>query len=91
VAAELEAKQIPKAKPMDRLEFGVAMLGTDLRRDAGGGFSGKGGGWTATKLFLGEGDVEVYLNFNPKSGEAEFSIKDADYGEDVLRALASVM
>ena len=33
------------------MEFGAAILGADLRRETMGGFSGKGGGWTATKLF----------------------------------------
>jgi len=92
VAAALEGKKVARAARVDRVDFDLAVLGTDLRRGANGdGFSGKGGGWTATKLFLDGGNAEVYLNFNPGTGEAELSQKDADYGEDVLRILASVL
>ncbi len=51
VAAALAAKEGAKAAQVDRMEFGAAILGADLRRETMGGFSGKGGGWTATKLF----------------------------------------
>jgi hypothetical protein len=43
VAAALETKEGAKAAQVDRVEFGAAILGADLRRETRGGFSGKGG------------------------------------------------
>jgi len=90
LVAALEGGSVPKVKPTERVEFNAAVLGVDLQRTRGG-FSGKGGGWIVTKLFLGEEEAEVFFNFNPKSGEAEFSEKDSDYAEPVLRVLGSVL
>jgi hypothetical protein len=33
----------------------------------------------------------VFLKFNPVRRKGEFSIKDADYGDEVLRELAKVL
>jgi hypothetical protein len=45
------------------------------------------------KIFLGKSDgpAEVFLNFNDVLHKGEFSIKDADYGDDVLGELAKVL
>ena len=51
------------------------------------------GDWTAMKIFLPKGgdDGEVFLNLNPVSGKAEFSIKDSDYGDYLLEHFARVL
>jgi hypothetical protein len=45
------------------------------------------------KIFLPKGgdDGEVFLNFNAVLGKGEFSIKDSDYGDYLLRELAKVL
>lgn len=75
----------------ESLPFDIAFLGPPAMRLPGGGFGGGPGDWYATKLFLAEGAAEVYFNFNLKSGEAEFSMKDEDYGNVVLSELSKVI
>jgi hypothetical protein len=45
------------------------------------------------KIFLPKGgdDGEVFLNFDAVLGKGEFSIKDSDYGDYLLRELAKVL
>lgn len=45
------------------------------------------------KIFLGgtNDEAEVFLNFNPVSGKAQFSEKDVVYGDLVVAELASVL
>jgi hypothetical protein len=91
----LEAKTIP-AKPGRRaeLQFNLAVLGRNETRDPSGGFSRQPkGDWILLKLFFPPGgdDAEVYLNLNPKSGKAEFSLKDPDYGDYLLQHFAEVL
>ena len=45
------------------------------------------------KIFIGEGEQEseVFVNLNPAIGKGQFSIKDADYGDKVLKQLATVL
>jgi len=92
----LEAKHVP-AHPQrtSRLPFTYVILGENNSQAAsGGGFSVKPGGhWTAMKIFIGDGkdEGEVFLNFNPVSRKAQFSEKDIDYGDTVLRKLATVL
>jgi hypothetical protein len=92
---ELEANSLPKkVQRTSALPFEYANLGDHLSRIPGGGFhANPPGHWTALKVFLGEGDdeAEVFLNFNPALGKAEFSIKDADYGNAILAKLAQVL
>ena len=59
----------------------------------GGFFANPPGNWTPMKIFIGEGDQEgeVFLNLNPVLAKGQFSIKDPDYGDIVLRQLASVL
>jgi hypothetical protein len=92
----LEAKKLPKKTVhTETLPFIYADLGSGMVRDKDGGFDVKGHGtWSAIKLFLptsdGQDDAEVYLNLSAAVRKGEFSIKDSDYGDDVLAALARV-
>jgi hypothetical protein len=94
LAKALEAKATPAPrKAVQVLPFNVAILGTKRTRlSAEGGFtSNPPGTWIVTKVFLADGAGEVYLNLDPASGTGEFSIKDEEYGDIVLRELASVL
>ncbi|MGV1814069.1 hypothetical protein ACQZ6M_05110 [Rhizobium rhizogenes] len=76
---------------LETLPFSIAFLGAATARLPGGGFGGGPGDWYATKLFLDQDQAEVFFNFNLVSGEAEFSIKDEDYGNTVLSELSKVI
>ncbi|MBN2022780.1 MAG: hypothetical protein JW809_08280 [Pirellulales bacterium] len=95
-AIEAEGHVPSKSSREDRIDFSVTILGTGLSRQMGddvvaGGFtSTKSGDWTALKLFLADGEGEVFLNINPVAGEGEFAPKDPEYGEVVLQELAKV-
>lgn len=73
------------------LSFDTVFLGPPTIRSPDGGYGGAPGDWYTTKLFLGPDQSEVYFNFNLVSGEAEFSIKDEDYGNAVLSELSKVI
>jgi hypothetical protein len=98
VGRAIEAGEVipTKEEQVDRLEFATAILGTSLSWKTGdsviaGSFtSSKPGDWIALKLFLADGEGEVYLNINPVIGQGEFATKDPEYGEVVLRELAKV-
>jgi len=91
----LEAKAFPtKVQRVRELSFSAAVLGTRQSHAIDGGFFAKPpGNWTAMKIFIGkeEDPAEVFLNFNSVLRKGEFSIKDADYGDEVLRELAKVL
>jgi hypothetical protein len=89
----LEAKHMPKqTKQAEVLPFEYMILGDHQSRSSSGSFShNPGGNWIATKIFLAGDQAEVYLNLNPELHQAEFSIKDADYGDAVLAELAKVL
>ena len=91
----LEAKQLPrKVRRTNSLQFTYADIGTNMSQAPGGGFFAKPpGNWTATKIFIGEGDQEgeFFLNVNSALKKGQFSIKDADYGDIVLSQLARVL
>ena len=89
----LEAKTVPnKVVRVTSLPFEFAILGENQSRTADGGFNTKPpGDWTAMKIFLADGEGEVFLNLNPAGNKAEFSIKDSDYGDIVLAELAKVL
>lgn len=86
---------MPKdVKHVNSLSFTSAVIGANLSRDKDGGFGPGTGTWTAIKLFLpGQNDeqAEVFLNISPATKKAEFSIKDSDYGDDILKDLASIL
>jgi hypothetical protein len=90
-------KALPSPPPEDELKVSFAILGSHLSRsthnpNVAGGFSLKPpGDWTATKLFLADGEGEVFLNFSAKEGVGEFSYKDKDYADTVVTELAKVM
>jgi hypothetical protein len=91
----LEAKTLPvQSKRVAELPFTAAILGTNQSHSKDGGFFSKPPGhWTAMKIFIGKKDdpAEVFLNFNPVLHKGEFSMKDPDYGDDVLKELAKVL
>jgi len=89
----LDAKTLPKkVTRVDSLPFEFVTLGENMSRSQDGGFSQRPrGDWMAFKIFLRGGEAEVYMNLNPVNGKAEFSIKDSDYGDDVLAELAKVL
>jgi hypothetical protein len=76
----------------DSLLVDVALLGVNTARQRDGGFGASNtGAWIAAKIFLADGEAEVYFNANPRSGDAEFSVKDEEYGPLVLRELARIL
>ena len=91
----LEAKAIPRnVQKVQALPFTFVNFGDKLSQAPRGGFNADPpGGWTAIKIFMGEGEQEgqVFINFNPTIGKGQFSIKDADYGDIVLKQLATVL
>jgi len=91
----LEAKTIPaNVHRAQELPFTFANIGDNLSQAPDGGFNANPpGGWTAIKIFIGEGEQEseVFVNFNKAIGKGQFSIKDADYGDLVLKQLATVL
>ena len=89
-ALAASAPKLSNAK-LDALPFDVAFLGRPVARNPVGGFGPGPGDWYTTKLFIGEDQSEVYFNFNLVSGEAEFSIKDEDYGNTIVSELSKVI
>jgi hypothetical protein len=91
----LEAKTLPaRPKRVAELPFTAAVLGTNQSHSKDGGFFTKPPGhWTAMKIFIGNHDdpAEVFLNFSAVLHKGEFSIKDPDYGDEVLKELARVL
>jgi len=91
----LEAKQsVRNTSKVPELAFDAVVLGQKQSRRPSGSYSNHPpGDWTVTKIFLPKGgdEGEVFFNFNPVLGKAEFSIKDPDYGDYVLRELAKVL
>lgn len=90
----LLAKKLPKVeKRVQELLFDGAVLGQNQSRDDSGFHDKPRGDWVLLKVFLPQGgdDGEFYLNLNPIVGKGEFSIKDEDYGDYVLRELAKVL
>ncbi len=78
-------------RPLRPRPFTAAFLARGARRSPGGGFSGRGGGWTATKLFLQRDDLEaeVFFNFDLGQKKGEFSEKDASYATPMVAWLAA--
>jgi hypothetical protein len=90
----LKAKLLPtNAQKVDSLAFDYLLLGENQTRSANGSFSSNPkGNWTTLKLFFPQGgdEGEVYFNINETAHQAEFAIKDPDYGNYVLAELASI-
>ena len=91
----LAAKKSPTGVTRaSELPFAFIVLGNDMSHDPDGGMSpDPRGHWTTMKLFIGheKDDSEVFLNFNTTLHKGEFSIKDAEYGDTLLRYLAKVL
>jgi len=90
--------RVPDPGPgLETLDVAAALLGRDLSRGGKGNLvagafgSEPKGPWLATKLFLGDGEGEVFLNLDPIGGYGEFSMKDPDYGPAVVRELARLL
>ena len=88
---------MPTPAPAGRLDASMAILGMNQSREsenaevAGGFTSDPAGNWLVTKLFLADGEGEVFLNLNPKDGVGEFSVKDEEYGAVVVTESARVL
>jgi hypothetical protein len=95
LVSALSAKKIPaSSKKVDLLKFNLAILGVDRSRSGGnkGGFTSEPkGSWIVTKIFLADGEGEVYLCLDVANGVGEFSIKDEEYGDIVVKELARVL
>jgi hypothetical protein len=91
----LEAKKLPaNTQRASELPFAFIVLGNDLSHGIDGEMGPEPRGhWTAMKLFIGheKDDSEIFLNFNATLHKGEFSIKDAEYGDNLLRYLAKVL
>ena len=91
----LEAKAVPaNIRRVKELPFTYVNLGDNLSQAPGGGFNvSPSGDCTAIKVFIGEGEQEgeVFVNFNTTIGKGQFSIKDPDYGDLVVKQLATVL
>lgn len=90
--------RVPAPGPgVETLDVAAALLGRDLSRGGKGNLvagtfgSEPKGPWLATKLFLGDGEGEVFLNLDPVGGYGEFSMKDPEYGTSVVRELARLL
>jgi hypothetical protein len=84
--------KLPRAKPAPRLPASLAILGTEQTRSPDGSFASEPKGpWTAAKLFLADGEGEVFLNLNAHDGLGAFSAKDEDYAKLVITELGKVL
>jgi hypothetical protein len=87
---------LPRPEHLDQLSSSIAILGTDQSRledpEVGASFvSTPPGTWTCGKLFLADGEGEVFLNLSEHEGLGEFSIKDEDYATIVVTELAKIL
>ena len=81
-----------KGKPPRFIKLHTSVGGVNLARAPEGGFRGHGN-WTATKWFLQDEDTdaEVFFNYDPKGGKAEFAEKDEDYRAEMIAYLATAL
>jgi hypothetical protein len=84
---------LPRTEPTDRLPASIAILGSNQSRSGteGSFSSSPRGHWISAKLFLKDGEGEVYLNLSAPDGAGEFSIKDAEYASIVVTELAKIL
>jgi len=97
VAKQLDfAGSLPRPAPEDELQGSVVILDTDQSRseepEIGASFSSTPpGNWTVEKMFLVDGEGEVFLNLNERDSVGEFSLKDSDYAAVVVTELAKIL
>jgi hypothetical protein len=87
---------LPHPPPTDAISCSIVILGISQSRaeDAEVGptfFSKPSGNWMAGKLFVADGEGEVFLNLNLHDRVGEFSMKDEDYAAIVVRELARIL
>jgi hypothetical protein len=85
--------KLPAPRPAEQLAASVAILGENQSRASleVGYSSEPPGNWTVTKLFLADGEGEVFLNLDAVDHVGEFSVKDEDYAQIVITELARIM
>lgn len=82
---------------VESLDVEAVILGRDLSPGGEGNLvagafgSEPEGNWVSTKLFLGDGESEVFLNLDPIGRYGELSMKDPVYGDKVLRELGRLL
>jgi hypothetical protein len=98
LARVLGARKPPTAaRKEEKLPFRAAILGQNLSRAEGATVVAASftyqpkGTWIATKVFVGDGDAEFFLNLDPPGGVGEISVKDSDYGDQVFQELSKVL
>jgi hypothetical protein len=91
----LEAKSLPaKVHRVNTLPFTFVSFGRNQSQAPDGGFfADPPGNWMPIKISIGHGDQEgqVFVNVNPVLRKGQFSVKDPEYGDIVLKQLASVL
>ncbi len=91
----LDAKEIlTKSLRIAELPFDAILLDDKLSRTPEGIFSDTPtGDWMMIKVFLPKGgdEGELFLNLNLALGKGEFSMKDSDYGDYLLKEFAKVL
>lgn len=92
--ATLQAKNLPgNSKRIAELRFAAAIIGENQSRTPEGDYFDKPrGDWILVKIFLPKDgdDGEVFFNCNPVLGKGDFSLKDSDYGDYLLKEFAKV-
>jgi hypothetical protein len=89
--------KMPAPRPIPKLEVAAVVLGTNQTRspaDLGkeGAFTpSPPGHWMVTKLFLADGEGEVFLDLNADEKLGELSLKDEDAAEEVVSELARLL
>jgi hypothetical protein len=88
----LDAKHPPKQLPHEsQLPFDAIMLGEHLSRQKNGALSNRPPGpWTDYKMFFGDDEAEMFMDVDPRSHRAQFSLKDSDYGDYLVSQLDAV-
>jgi hypothetical protein len=91
----LEAKNLPKNVPRESsVPFTYVNFGERQTRFSDDSFGpNPPGNWIPIKIFpeTGDEESEVFLALDPSDGFGEFTIKDPDYGDAVLKKLAAVL
>jgi len=96
LAKALKAKSLPKhVQHLSSLAFDYVNLGeheSQAPNGNGGFFDVPMGNWSLMKVFVGkDGDCEFFLNMNPVIKKGRISMKDEDYGDCTVAALAKVL